>query len=95
MAPLRGDVRLSDYPTTEYLIIDSTIVRAHQHAAGAKKGGLKIKLLVARAAAMSMAVGGLRCPGRFTLTAGQKGDAPQAVDLIEGLPAECHSRYRL
>jgi putative transposase len=27
----------------EYLIVDSTIVRAHQHAAGAKKGGLKIK----------------------------------------------------
>ena len=25
---------------------------------------------------------------RFTLTAGQKGDAPQAADLIEGLPAE-------
>ena len=26
--------------------------------------------------------------GRFTLTAGQKGDAPQAAALIEGLPAE-------
>lgn len=26
----------------EYLIVDSTIVRAHQHAAGAKKGGLMI-----------------------------------------------------
>ena len=25
---------------------------------------------------------------RFTLTAGQRGDAPQAADLIEGLPAE-------
>ena len=25
---------------------------------------------------------------RFTLTAGQKGDAPQAVALLEGLPAE-------
>jgi transposase len=25
---------------------------------------------------------------RFTLTAGQKGDAPQATALIEGLPAE-------
>lgn len=25
---------------------------------------------------------------RFTLTAGQKGDAPQAATLIEGLPAE-------
>lgn len=35
-----------------------------------------------------MAVRGLRCPVRFTLTAGQKGDAPQAAALIEGLPAE-------
>jgi hypothetical protein len=32
-----------------------------------------------------MAVRGLGCPVRFTLTAGQKGDAPQAAALIEGL----------
>jgi transposase len=35
-----------------------------------------------------MAVRGLGCPVRFALTAGQKGDAPQAEPLIEGLPAE-------
>lgn len=35
-------------PDFEYLIIDSTIVRAHQHAAGAK-GGLKIRKWGARA----------------------------------------------
>jgi transposase len=35
-----------------------------------------------------MAVRGLGCPVRFILTAGQKGDAPQAEALIEGLPAE-------
>lgn len=35
-----------------------------------------------------MAVRGLGCPVRFALTAGQKGDAPQAGDLIAGLPAE-------
>lgn len=34
-----------------------------------------------------MAVRGLGCPVRFLLTAGQKGDAPQAEALIEGLPA--------
>lgn len=34
-----------------------------------------------------MAVRGLGCPVRFALTAGQKGDAPQAEPLIEGLPA--------
>lgn len=42
---------MSDDPDFEYLIMDSTIVRAHQRAAGAKKGGLKIKPLVAPAAA--------------------------------------------
>jgi len=35
-----------------------------------------------------MADRGLGCPVRFTLTAGQKGDAPQAAALIEGLSAE-------
>jgi putative transposase len=29
----------ADDPDFEYLIVDSTIVRAHQHASGAKKGG--------------------------------------------------------
>ena len=33
---------LSDDPDFEYLIVDSTIVRAHQHATGAR-GGLKIR----------------------------------------------------
>lgn len=35
-----------------------------------------------------MAVRGLGCPVRFVLTAGQKGDAPQAGSLIKGLPAD-------
>jgi putative transposase len=42
---------MSDDPDFEYLIIDSTIVRAHQHASGAKKGDLKIRPLAVRAAA--------------------------------------------
>ena len=41
---------MSGDPDFEYLIVDSTIVRAHQHSAGAK-GGLAIKPLDARAAA--------------------------------------------
>ena len=35
-----------------------------------------------------MAVRGLGSPVRFALTAGQKGDAPQAEALLAGLPAE-------
>jgi len=34
---------LGENPDLEYLIIDSTIVRAHQHAAGAQKGGPKMR----------------------------------------------------
>ena len=34
-----------------------------------------------------MAVRGLGCPVRFHLTAGQVGDAPQAMPLIEDMPA--------
>lgn len=43
-----------------------------------------------------MAVRGWGCPVRFTLTAVQKGDAPQAAALSEGLPAEvvmAHTAY--
>ena len=41
---------MSDDPDFEYLIVDSTIVRAYQHASGAKKGGLKIRPSADRAA---------------------------------------------
>jgi len=47
---------------------------------GRSRGGLSTKI--------HMVVRGLGCPVRFTLTPGQKGDAPQADALIEGLPAE-------
>ncbi len=41
---------MSDDPDFEYLILNSTIVRTHQHASGAK-GGLKIRPSDVRAAA--------------------------------------------
>lgn len=47
---------------------------------GRSRGGLSTKI--------HMAVRGLGCPVRFTLTAGQKGDATQATALIDGLLAE-------
>ncbi|WP_116288836.1 IS5 family transposase [Ensifer sp. LCM 4579] len=82
---------MSDDPDFEYLIVDSTIVRAHQHAAGGKKGAEDQALGRSRgglSTKIHMAVRGLGCPVRFALTAGQKGDAPQAEALIEGLPAD-------
>ena len=45
---------MADDPDFEYLILDSTIVRAHQHAAGAKRGlriRPPIRLSAVRAAA--------------------------------------------
>ena len=41
---------LSDDPDFEYVMVDGTIVRVHQHGAGAK-GGLKVKPSANRAAA--------------------------------------------
>jgi transposase len=41
---------MSDDNDFEYLIVDSTIIRAHQHASGAKKG-LKIRPLAVLVAA--------------------------------------------
>ncbi|WP_256441728.1 IS5 family transposase [Bradyrhizobium sp. sGM-13] len=54
--------------------------QAEDQAIGRSRGGLSTKI--------HLAVRGLGCPVRFMLTAGQKGDAPQAAALIEGLPAE-------
>ena len=83
---------MSDDPDFEYLIIDfdhrpgaSARRRGEKRgsedqAIGRSRGGLSTKI--------HMAVRGLGCPVRFTLTAGQKGDAPQAAALIEGLAAE-------
>lgn len=42
--------RLSEDPDFEYVLIDATLVRVHQHGTGAK-GGLKIRLSANRAAA--------------------------------------------
>ena len=84
--------RMSDDPDFEYLIVDSTIVRAHQHAAGAKKGGSEDQALGRSRGGLStkihLAVRGLGAPVRLLLTGGQRGDCPQTHALIEGLPAD-------
>lgn len=72
----------------EEVFIDSTIVRAHQHAAGATKkdgdqalgrsrGGLSTKF--------HAVVDGLGCLARFRLTGGQAGDSPEAIPLLQGI----------
>jgi transposase len=76
----------------EYAMIDSTIVRAHQHSAGAKKnagedqaigkskGGLSTKIHVL--------VDALGNPLKIILTAGQVHDLAGADALVPGMEAE-------
>ncbi|MFV0292053.1 MAG: IS5 family transposase, partial [Paracoccus sp. (in: a-proteobacteria)] len=82
---------MSDDPDFAYLIVDSTIIRAHQHASGAKKG-LTIRPEAAREAAEHQAAYGCarpRLPGPLRPDGGTEGRcAPQAEGLIAGLPAE-------
>ena len=83
---------LADDPDNEYAIIDATIVRAHQHSAGARKkkgvnqaigrsrGGLTTKI--------HMIVDALGNPLAFTLTAGQVHDITQAETLTSQVQPE-------
>ena len=84
-------------PDLEWLIIDSTIIRAHQHAAGARKGDDGVGGQQDQALGRSRggfgtkihaAVSGLMLPVRILLTAGQEADVTHAEKLIEGLPIE-------
>lgn len=72
----------------EKVFIDSTLIRAHQHAAGAPKksgdqalgrsrGGLSTKI--------HALVEGLGSVARFRLTGGEAGDSPQALPLLQDL----------
>ena len=77
-------------PDLEWLLIDSTVVRAHPCAAGAPKayGGQEKQALGKRVGGFStkihVTVDGLGNPLRLLLTGGQTGDATQAIALLEG-----------
>lgn len=81
---------IADDPDLEYLMVDGSIVRVHQHGAaknkqqnqeamGKSRGGLSTKI--------HAAVDALGNPVRFILTAGQHSEIKQAEELIEGFPA--------
>jgi transposase len=82
--------QLIQEPDMEWLLIDSTVVRAHACAAGApkNKGGQKEQALGKSVGGFStkihVAVDALGNPLRLLLTGGQQGDAPQAIALLEG-----------
>jgi transposase len=81
---------LIEEPDMEWLLIDSTVVRAHPCAAGAsrKKGGQAKQALGQSVGGFSTkihaTVDALGNPLRLLLTGGQRGDATQAIPLLEG-----------
>ena len=80
-------------PDLEYLVIDSTVVRAHQCAGGAPaKRGQSAQALGRSRGGFStkahVAVDGLGNPLRFTLTLGTQHDITQAAELLFGYRSE-------
>lgn len=84
-------------PDLEWLILDSTVVRAHPHAAGAKKkpdgsGGQEEQALGRSRGGFGTkihaGVSGLGLLVTVMLTPGQAADVSQAEALMEGVPAE-------
>ncbi len=82
---------LSTDPDLEYLMVDGSIVRVHQHGApkrteqdseavGKSRGGLSTKI--------HAAVDSLGNPIRLILTAGQDSEYGQSLALIEGFSAD-------
>jgi len=82
--------QLIQEPDMEWLLIDSTVVRAHPCAAGApKKNGGQPKQALGKSVGgfstkIHATVDALGNPLRLLLTGGQRGDAPQAIALLEG-----------
>lgn len=84
-------------PDLEWLIRDSTVVRAHPHAAGARKrsdgtGGQAEQALGRSRGGFGTkihaAVSGLMLPVTLLLTAGQAADVSHAAALLDAVPAE-------
>lgn len=84
-------------PDLEWLVLDSTVIRAHPCAAGAKKkadgtGGQENQELGRSRGGFGTkihaAVNGLGLPVKLILTPGQASDVGQAKALIEGVPFE-------
>jgi transposase len=76
---------------TEWLMLDSTIIRAHQHAAGAKGGQQKEALGRSRggfSTQIQAVCDALGHPLRFILTGGPAADCQQALALLDGWKAD-------
>lgn len=80
----KGVAELGGDADFEEVFIDSTIVRAHQHAAGAKHGDQGIGRGRGGWTAKTHAlVDELGIPARFRLTGGRAEDSPEALPLLD------------
>jgi transposase len=85
---------LAAEPDLEYLLVDSTIIRAHPCASGtpASQGGQAEQALGRSRGGFStkihITVDALGNPLRFKLTAGQRNDITQAQALVEGFDSD-------
>lgn len=79
---------LSDEPDTEWEFIDGSIVKAHQHSAGAGTGNAEAigKSRGGNTTKIHMAVDSYGLPIHFELSGGEVHDSKMAVELIELLP---------
>lgn len=83
-----------DEPDMEWLLLDSTVVRAHPCAAGAskEKGGQEAQALGKSVGGFStkihVTVDALGNPLRLLLTGGQRADSTEAIALLEGFDFE-------
>ncbi len=84
-------------PDLEWLILDSTVIRAHPHAAGAKKAkdgsGGQAEQALGRSRGgfgtkIHAAVSGLMLPVTLLLSPGQHADVSYAQSLLEQVPAQ-------
>ncbi|MEZ7195320.1 IS5 family transposase [Pseudodesulfovibrio karagichevae] len=76
---------------TEWLMIDSSIVRAHQHSAGGK--GAPLPQQIGRSSGgfsskVHASTDSLGCPTKFILTPGNISDCTQAIPLLSGQIAD-------
>ena len=83
--------RLSEDPDFEYVMIDGTIIRGHQHGAGARGGTQNQAIGRSRGGLTTKIAALVDAPGnlvRFTLLPGQRHDIKSVDDLLEGIDCE-------
>ncbi|MFB8828372.1 IS5 family transposase [Azotobacter sp. CWF10] len=80
---------LIEEPDFEWVFIDGTYAKAHQHSAGARGGGAEAigASRAGRTSKIHLAVDAQGLPVEFQITGGQINDCTAAPGLIEQLPA--------